>query len=603
MNIAHLIDEKAAENPFAMALSVPAGKDRWGRSSWTHMTRGELKFRSDELKTQLERAGFSEGMKVLLFVRPSLDFFILVNALFKIGVTLVLIDPGMGKKNLMMAIQKVEPEGLIAVAEVFVAKLFFPKVFRSIRRSFVIYDRPSWLLPLQKFASRGARDLQHLTSKTEIDFSSHSSPNESVALQTPVLQSPVLQSANAQNSILESDFVAVGDSTLKLTTPQDEKPCAILFTSGGTGTPKGVVYTHDIFYQQVELIQKMYGISEQDTDLPGFPLFAMFTLALGAKVVVPDFDPSKPAKANPEKLVNAIHTFGVTFAGGSPAIWERLANFSLQRQIKFPTLKSLMMFGAPVRSYLHEWYSGLLPNGTTYTPYGATECLPVSSISGRELLAGLSARSLEGTCVGYAVPGSTVKIIRHTKSAIDYLNEAEELKVGEIGEIICEGPQVTKSYFQSPEANHLAKIMDGEKIWHRMGDLGWLDELGRLWFCGRAVHAISHNNQWIYSINSEAVFNRHPDIKRTALVPLHERGELRPALVIERRDQKTKLTDSVKAQFTREINDLAKANPQSCMIQDFFLWADFPVDIRHNIKIDRLRLGREISENQRNKLQ
>ena len=549
LNVASLIDEKCRQHPDQIAIS--ALNSSLGEGHWEHLSFGELQRKSDDLAAKLVGLGFSRGMRVLLFMRPSLNFPVLACALFKIGVVLVLIDPGMGRKNLLRAIEEVAPEGLIAVSEVFLGKFLFIKKFSSVKVSVIVKDRFS----LGQFLDGAAKDLDKLMKSSNHDLPSWH---------------PIK--------------------------PLHDETCGILFTSGGTGTPKGVMYSHAMFIRQVELIKELYGVGHSDIDMPCFPLFALFTLALGARVIIPDLDPTKPAMADPRKIIDAIQRFQVTFAGGSPAIWEKVGAYASEHGLALPSIKSLLMFGAPVRYHIHELFKEVLPGGTTYTPYGATECLPVASISGREILNDLKHRATEGTCVGFPVPGLEVKIIKPSVEALKAIDQVSELARGQIGEIICKGSQVTKSYFQRPEATVKAKIADGREVWHRMGDLGWMDEKGRLWFCGRQVHSMDYRGRTYYSIRSEAPFNLHPDVKRTALIRLGTSSKFKPALAIERKDHKTRLSPGECKTFMSELKKLALSSDDSREIGDFFLVKEFPVDVRHNIKIDRILLGKVISK-------
>ena len=128
----------------------------------------------------------------------------------------------------------------------------------------------------------------------------------------------------------------------------------------------------------------------------------------------------------------------------------------------------------------------IVPNGSIHTPYGATEVLPVSSITAQEVLVETAAvtRAGKGTCVGKPLSGVEIVIIAAQDSPIERLQLARRAPTGQ-GEIVVTGPSVTRSYDHLPAADAAAKIEDGDKIWHRMGDLGYLDVDGRLWFCGR----------------------------------------------------------------------------------------------------------------------
>lgn len=469
-------------------------------------------------------------MRTLLFVKPCLDFSVITFALFKVGAVPVLIDPGMGIPNLLNSVRQVKPEAMVGIGLV-----------HWIRRIKSTY------------------------------FSS---------LKIKVSLNRVGGSTNYLYEDLENES--------KNFTPHDvsmDDPSAILFTSGGTGIPKGVNYTHGILHFQTEALQKMFSLDENEVDLPGFPLFALFTLAMGMTSVIPDMDPTKPAKCDPSKIVSNILKHNPTFVAGSPAIWSKVGQYCIEQKIKLPSIKYVVMFGAPVRAEIHQMFKEILPVGDTYTPYGATECLPVSLISGSEVLKVHLPKMLQGfgTCIGHAVPGTQIRIIQTSDMP---LNDIHELPAGEIGEIIVLGPQVTKSYFEMPEETLRAKITVNGEIWHRMGDLGWMDSDKNLWFLGRKTHRVESDVTY-YPIQMESIFNQHKKIKRSALVKLKVSGKTVPGLVIERHDKKTRMTPD----FLKELNQLKESQEFTKAIDHFFLYDSFPVDVRHNIKIDRVKLS------------
>lgn len=547
MNIAEKIDRHVERAPDKQALFYPLGDT----DAYESLTLRELSEKASQVASSLHALGVRKGSKVLLFVRPSLDFPVIAYALFKLGAVSILIDPGMGRKNLFNCIEEVTPDVLIAVPEVFIGRRLFPKVFSSVKTMILCEGPSAFKSWLARVINPGVIKLRDLLSRGEEAF----------------------------------DTTKVSPGEL----------AAIVFTSGGTGRPKGVEYSHGIYCYQVDVLQKTYGLSENDIDLPAFPLFALFSLAMGMSVVIPDMDPTKPAKACPKRLVSHIKRKSVTFAGGSPAIWERVAEYCVAENIELPSLKSLMMFGAPVASKIHKDFVGVLVRGTTYTPYGATECLPVSTISGKEILESRLWEKTDegkGTCVGYSSLGTEIKIIEQTEDAVESLEDVTELKALEIGEIIVKGRQVTKQYYLNPEKTRFAKIYDGEDVWHRMGDLGYLDMNGRLWFCGRMVHAIKVDEQRLCSVTTEAHFNVHPLVKRSALIDYGPQNNTKPGLVIEKKP------GASGAQIRKDLLEISKTQKLDHLITEFFSDDHFPVDVRHNIKIDRKKLG-EMAKNGR----
>ena len=190
------------------------------------------------------------------------------------------------------------------------------------------------------------------------------------------------------------------------------------------------------------------------------------------------------------------------------------------------------MAGAPVAPALMEQMQRIVPNGEIYTPYGATEALPVSSIAATEVLEHTAARTRrgEGTCVGHPLPGVEVKIIKPDDAPLLGMDQVTELGAGEIGEMIVRGPSVTRHYDKLPDADAYSKIPERETHWHRMGDMAWRGSNGYIWFCGRKAECVLTREGPRYTDCCEAIFNQHPQVFRSALIDV---GGGKPALVVE----------------------------------------------------------------------
>lgn len=547
MNISTRLTNNAKKTPDKTAVIMPHFHKKSERYTYTSLTFKELEILSNKFAQQLSKLGLKAGDKTLLFLRPSLDFHAMAFALFKLGVVPVFIDPGMGKENLLKCIKESAPVGLIAEKEIHFIKLLYKDIFKTIKIN-VTNGPLTWgkMISMKK------------------------------------MKQEKVQSFNAG---------AVN--------PEDT--AAILFTSGGTGTPKGVLYTHRIFDQQTTMLQEIYQLTSNDIDMPGFPLFSLFTIAMGMTSCIPDMDPTKPGSCDPKKLVKNIKDQQPTFVAGSPAIWERVADYCIEQNLTLPSIKYVVMFGAPVSVRLHRKFRALLPHGTTYTPYGATEALPVTNISGEFILRNTAHKTDEGhgTCIGKPAPGVEVKIIKITDGMIPQFDPSLEVPVNVIGEIIVKGPTATKEYLNLPEVTRETKIYDGAGFWHRMGDLGFIDSEGLLWFAGRKSHMVITEKENLFPIPVEAIFNKHPAVKRSALVGLGIPGKQEPAIVIERKDGQY-LSGKNRSIFESELLSVARRYPHTKDIQKIYLSKHFPVDVRHNIKIDRLKLKEEIEHHEIN---
>ncbi len=540
-NIADRLHQSAQAWPYQKAVVFPAGKDKQGRYTYSSFTFEQLDQESDRLARGLIQLGVQPGTRIALMVRPGLEFIALTFALFKAGAVIILIDPGMGGKNIMRCLAEVEPEGFVAIP---LAQL----IRRLKRRSF---------------------------PKARLNVT---------------VGKPVLTSGIDYQWLLGGDW-----ESFEMVHRTATDPAAVIFTSGSTGPPKGVAYEHGMFWSQVDLLRDYYQIQPGEVDLPGFPLFALFNSAMGVTTVVPDMNPTRPALVDPQKIIAQINDQGVTQAFGSPAMWNRIGRYCEQHQIKLPSLKRILSAGAPVPVHVIERMRKTFVNLETdiNTPYGATESLPVASICGREVLEETSQQTAlgAGTCVGTPFPGVQVKIIEIHNEPIASLDQAVELPAGEIGEIIVQGPMATREYFLRPEATRLAKIPDGERFWHRMGDVGYRDAAGKLWFCGRKAHMVQTASGPMFTICCEAIFNQHPRIYRSALVGVGVHPAQKPVIIVEPEQGDFPESQSARNQLTQELLALGQANPLTRSIETVLFHRSLPVDIRHNVKIFREKLA------------
>lgn len=249
------------------------------------------------------------------------------------------------------------------------------------------------------------------------------------------------------------------------------------------------------------------------------------------------------------------------------------------------------MAGAPVSGELiRQVFDIISVNGEIHTPYGATESLPIVSIEGRDIVAETwtETQSGKGTCVGSPLPAIALKIIEATDSVLRDLADCTVLPPGQIGEIIVKGDVVTSAYDNNEEQNLASKIKDEDGFWHRIGDVGYLDDIGRLWFCGRKAHRVFSRQGIMYTICCEALINCHPDVFRTALVGISsEPGYQTPVLILELHKPITRSQKEILA----EVRDICAASSLLADIEHILVHDSFPVDIRHNAKIFREKLA------------
>lgn len=535
----------AERQPDTAALKVPRGRTAVGRIDYLTLSYRDLAGEVAAWQARLAAHGVQPGDRVLVMVRQGLPLIASVFALFGHGAVPIVIDPGMGRQRFLECVARSRPRVLLGIPLARVLSHVFRRAFASVR------------------------------------------------VRVPA-------SARATSRLVPP---GTRPKTLPTIAPRASGDlAAILFTSGSTGSPKGVCYEHGMFEAQVRLIRDTYAITPGEVDLPMLPIFALFNPALGLTTVVPEIDPSRPAAVDPARIVQAIQQEQVTNSFGSPTLWLKIARHCEAHRIRLPTMKRVLCAGAPVPPALWELMREVLPNGELHSPYGATEALPVSTLSAREVIADTAAATLQGagTCVGHVLPENEVRIIALTSDPLPDLAAARELPTGEIGEIIVRGPTVTQAYDALPEATARAKIpatqpgaIAGGRAWHRMGDAGYRDARGRLWFCGRAAERVTlRDGTTLYPEQVEPLFNSHPQVRRSALIAIGDGPEQRAALVVEPNDPESVRSSADRRQLGRLLRQHVAAHPQASRIKLFYFHPSLPVDVRHNAKIHRLALAR-----------
>lgn len=539
-NITAALYEMAERQPDALAIALPAAPGKpipeSGPIPYRMVSFKELAEETNRLATGLRASGFKPGDRVVLMVPPGLDFFTLLFAFLQSGVVPVLIDPGIGIKNLKKCIGEAEPVGFIGITKAHLARIFLGWGRTSIKKIVTIGPRFFW---------RG-------------------------------LSFKMVRNAGR------------ADAPVECITVQGDDISNISFTSGSTGVPKGVIYTHGNLCSQVEVIRRTFNFSPGEVDLPTFPPFALFNPVTGVSTVIPDMDPTRPAQVDPERLIRTMQQFQVTSMFGSPALIDRVGRYGLANAVKLPHLKRVLSAGAPVPAKALRRFSAMLnPETPIFTPYGATEAMPVAVIDSHQLLQSEVQERTEnggGICIGKPVAGLDVRVIAITDEPLSFWSEELLLETGTIGEIVVKGNNVTRSYFNREPATKMAKIKDDDGIWHRMGDLGYMDTEGRLWFCGRKAHRVQLTTQELYSVQCESIFNKHPQVFRTALVEVNGQAVL--CVEVDK-----EVTRPNRDQLKKELLEWAAGHPLTQQIREVLFHPAFPVDIRHNAKIFREKLA------------
>ncbi|MDC0358346.1 fatty acid CoA ligase family protein [Oligoflexia bacterium] len=503
---------------------------------YRHTTFGELTDLINQYQRGLTELGLKVGDKVLMLAPAGVEFLALSYAVMGRGGIPIFIDPGIGRKNLFQCISDVNPDVLIGSPRAQLLRL-----------------KRKQLLPELKF---------HVTA---------------------------------------SDWVYTGGPTLSFLKRFSSKPLPVVpndgtafiaFTSGATGLPKGVVFTNEMIQAQLNIFAQTFGLEKGKKDLPLLPIFSLYNLASGICSVFPPMDPARPLSIAPDRVIKIISDLQIDYSFGSPTLWNKIGEYCVRSRTTLSSVQKILMAGAPVPPAVLARVKEVIGDGEVYTPYGATEALPVTFISSEEILAHTTFEAVGGeigTFVGRPVSGLVVRVVQSVEGVIDDAQALVDLEPGQIGEVIVQGQNVSPLYFERPEATLQAKIADGARFWHRMGDMGYLDPEGNLYFCGRKAHIVQSQERPFYSVPVERIFNEHKMVKRSALIALGAGRE--PGVAIEAHPQFRPETKEQRAIFKEELKALAKTDPLTATISEFFFHPSFPVDSRHNAKIYRDQLS------------
>ncbi len=507
-----------------------------------HIDFAELAERVEATAAGLVQHGVHPGDRVALMIPPGIDLTVALYACWRMGAVIVLVDSGLGARNMSRALASADPDHLIGIDRAMIAA-------RSLR----------WPGRRVLAGSMSPRLLQALRIEETLD-----------------------------------GLTRAGSGRPLPPEPADTDLAAIVFTSGSTGPSKGVVYRHGQVRAQRDILAQLYAISPEDRLVAAFAPFALYGPALGITSIVPDMDVTRPGSLGAAALGAAAVAVDATLVFASPAA---LANVVATQDDLDPAHRSalgkvrlLLSAGAPVNPGLLERAGELLPAASAHTPYGMTEVLPVADISLTELRALDPAQARgRGVCVGHPAPGVVVAI-----APIDHLGRAavEPAPTGPGStEVVSDGGPVGEILVAAPHTkDHYDRLLVTEAAssrpqgWHRSGDVGGLDAEGRLWVGGRLQHVITTATGPLLPVPVELAAESVTGVARACAVGIGPAGVQVLAVVIEtsggRRSRRADpaITESIR----RSVEDATGHVP--VLVLEV---AALPVDRRHNSKIDR----------------
>lgn len=480
------------------------------------VTYGELARRVGAGGGCLQQIGLERGQVIFVFQPVSIALYEILLAAFYAGIRVMLADPSAGRSFLELCCKRLRPDAFFG----------------------------SWKAQCLRLSVAGMREIPvSICSKGWFPLSK------------------------------EWDTAS---PAIPLAEVSDDTAALITFTSGSTGVPKAAVRTHGFLLAQHRVLSKSLDFQESEVDLITLPVFVLANLASGLTSVLAATDLAKPGEPDVAAVLTQCESFHVTRCSASPAFFEGF----LRSPLGMPKFEKVFTGGAPVFPDLLRRLQMKLPEAWIESVFGSTEAEPIAHFDAREAsdLTDSITRRGGGLCAGIPVAEIELKIIKDrwgTPVMTDHINTLE-MPSGQAGEIIVSGAHVLKGYLDGL-GDEETKIREGDKVWHRTGDAGWLDAQGRVWLLGRCAEilpAFLHDEdlpvdalRYPFALEC-AMRTVFPDLRMAALVWKEQR-----TLAIGKK------LDGVDA-------DMVRNHSKRLGVENLVFLDSLPLDRRHQAKID-----------------
>lgn len=515
-NITGYLKRNAERVPDRTALAMPNG---------TSVTFSELWDLVDRFSVGLGERGIVPGDRIIVMVPMSIDLYVVLLGIIKMGAVAIFVDPWIGKRQIARFCSFATPKGFIGIPKSHILRLLEP-------------------------------DLRSL------DFT--------------VTTGQCLFGIPAKHSIKHL-LRATGDGEVFSSSSED--PALITFTTGSSGMPKGANRTHGFLSAQYHALKHEFPYDDSDSDMPMFPVFALSNLGSGIPSIIPNIDFAKVAESEGRVLYDQLVRHACTTATASPPFFDNLAAY-LQNSGKELSLRRILTGGAPVSDDQLKKWKKAFPNTEIQVVYGSTEAEPVAHIdaSDRLRLTG------KGYCTGIPSALVTTKVIAIKTCPIGPDEEWKKLErqPGSIGELIVSGDHICRDYFNNPDAVKENKIIETDgKLWHRMGDTGYFDSEGRFWLVGR-VHSTIFRGDDVYhpQLMEQSALGNDGDIKRVAALGVSTPADTKVVILVEPHDLTAKSPEILLGVRKRLAADGLDVDDVR------FVDKPIPMDPRHNSKVD-----------------
>ncbi len=461
MNIAEILKQQAQHHPETVALiDTHRGRERC-------TTFAELELASAQAASLLKRHGLKAGDAVLVFVPLSLELYIALIAIFRLGLVATFLDPSAGRAHIERCCQLHRPKGFIGTAKSHLLRLVSPAL-RRIEHKFVVGFPVPGAVPWRRIA--------------------HAPPDHVI------------------------------------TERQESDAALITFTSGSSGQPKAAVRSHGFLIAQHRALESSLALKQGQLDLSTLPIFVLANLASGVTSLIPNTDLRRPGSIDAATVMEQINRHKPDRSAASPAFYECLSRYCNESGDSLSTFEQIYTGGAPVFPRLLAKLQQLSPQGEIVAVYGSTEAEPIAhiayaNISEPDLKAMMSGK---GLLTGWPDDSIKLRIMKmqwgKPRGPYSEAEFAQQLVVpGEVGEIVVTGGHVLKGYLNGHGDEETKFDVAGER-WHRTGDAGYLDPHGRLWLMGRCSALIQDAKGSLYPFAVESAAIHFPGVRYAALM-------------------------------------------------------------------------------------
>lgn len=536
-NVISFLDKHAQKCPEHTALRWVTRDDLkvWdgkGELSHTSITYKELAQKISIIAYGLSKIGVNKSDRIIIFVPLSLELYLSMFAVQRIGAIAVFLDSWARRDHLCVVARVVQPKAMIS----------FEKAFKLCEEVTELANIPLKIVV-------GSGEGSYITS---------------------------LEALASGKEESEIEPVEGADTAL------------ITFTTGSSGVPKGANRTHCFLAAQHRALDRVIPYNEKDIDLPVFPIFSLNNLAGGVTTVLPAIDLASPSDKDAAIIVNQIFSSSVSCCTVSPSIFVNIAEYCRQHNIALSGLRRIVTGGAPVSKDNVKSFKSIAPLSEILVLYGSTEVEPIAHIEANEMLADESKR--EGVNVGKISSDLDYKFIKISRENIELggLGWSQwEVEKGKVGELVVSGPHVCENYYNNIEAFKKTKIQEKSgKIWHRTGDVGVLDNENRLWLVGRVHNTIVRANEYLFPVQAEILLKRLPFVRQAAFIGLEDANIGEKAFAVVSLKEGT--TSDNQTQYINQITDLFKQN--SIPVDEVKILEEIPMDPRHHSKVEYSKL-------------